>query len=95
MEVRPPEDEDFDSDWADEPEGQFRTLSVAIAQEMDEDTCTQSWAERSARAQFSWEKLISGLCDAFLAFTRTGPPPTVEVTSSSHSFSILCIGLTG
>lgn len=59
---------------------------------------SQSWKERLERERFAWEQQITVLCDAFLAFSRRGPPSTPPLACDSSSppkFSITCIHLTG
>ncbi|KAB5589883.1 hypothetical protein CTheo_6666 [Ceratobasidium theobromae] len=86
-----PEDE-----WIDDPENEFHSLSISVLKQVGLGNLSQSWAERLAREKFSWDQEITQVCDAFLMFNRTGPPPVVPDSSASCAppFSILCINLT-
>ena len=90
-----------EDDWFDDPEGGLESVSLAVLRRIGIDPLSQSWTERLAREEFSWEQARDQVYEAYLTFNRTGapaphPPPPLqdEESSNSQSFTLLCINLT-
>ncbi|CAE6533540.1 unnamed protein product, partial [Rhizoctonia solani] len=96
---------DFDNsaedDWFDDPEGGYESISVAILRRIGFKSLSQSWTERFAREEYSWQRVRDQVYKAYLAYNRTGAPTSdppspssSAVSSNPWTFTLLCINFT-
>ncbi|KAG8693339.1 hypothetical protein FRC08_009181 [Ceratobasidium sp. 394] len=86
-----------EGDWVDDEDQPFNSISVAVASQSGEFSLAQSWSERLGREQYSWSREMDILCDALLAYLRTGAPsPTLddETVPIALRVTVPCINLT-
>ncbi|KAG8750926.1 hypothetical protein FRC11_009889, partial [Ceratobasidium sp. 423] len=80
---------DNGGEWEDEEDG-FVSISVSASWKR----FLQTWGERLACKQYSWDQEIEKICNVYLAFFHSGPPISAGASSSSKDFSVICICLT-
>ncbi|KAG9077072.1 hypothetical protein FRC06_009109, partial [Ceratobasidium sp. 370] len=86
-----------EGDWVDDEDQPFNSISVAVASQSGEFSPSQSWSERLGREQYAWSQQMDVLCDALLAYLRTGAPsPTLddEPASAALRVTVPCVNLT-
>ncbi|KAB5588232.1 hypothetical protein CTheo_8328 [Ceratobasidium theobromae] len=84
-------EQSHESDWSSEDEHNGESEDedhLALPRVVGAPIYTRNWAERLANEQQSWERQIPLLCDAFLAYRRTGLRASVPADSCSASAQV-------
>lgn len=55
---------EYDSDWVDDPDDGFQSITLSIAQRAGINKPRQPWGKRRSHQHQSWESEMAGLCNA-------------------------------